>query len=431
MSLGEVDRLEIIRDICHKRIKQKEGAKRLGRTVRQTRRLCKEFTEKGVISLVSKKRGKPSNRRISDEVSKAVIAAIRERYLDFGPSFAHEKLTDPEGLHKFKIGVESVRQLMIDAGIWKAKGRKQIDHHQGRVRRPELGELVQLDGSPHAWFEDRAESCCLLLAVDDATSAIMAGHFVKTECTQGYFDLMETYLHQHGRPMTLYSDRHGIFRVNAKEAESGTGDTQFGRAMRELGIEGICANSPQAKGRVERMNKTLQDRLIKEMRLEGISDMPNGNKYLEKFIKKHNKKYAVTPASPTNAHRSAMPTKKQLDLIFSIQDVRKLSKSLELQYNNMTYQIQVKTPSYTMRGASVKICERQGVVDLIYKGKTLAYNTIDKKNQAQEIVSSKEINPRFDGRSRGHKPKDTHPWKSAYPEKTKKDHFSTAFSKAV
>lgn len=243
---------------------------------------------------------------------------------------------------------------------------------------------------------------------------------------------MRDYLSRHGRPRELYSDKHGIFRVNIPEATSGTGETQFGRAMRELGIKTLCANTPQAKGRVERMNQTMQDRLVKEMRLLGISDMSMGNAFIPKIIAQFKRKFAVVPASCIDAHRPELPTEDQLDLIFSIQCVRRLSKSLELQYNNITYQIQVSTPSYAMRGALVKVYERNGCVCLFYKGKKLTYKIFDKNNRPQEILSSKDIAYRFDRRSLGHKPKGAHPWQKGYPETlvaVKNEHLSTDFKK--
>lgn len=413
MSLKEVDKLGIIQKIEGKKINQKEGAKRLGITERQMRRLCKNFRQHGASSIASKKRGQPSNRRISNPIREAILKAIRENYADFGPTLAHEKLTE---IHELKIGVETVRKLMIEAGLWKPRARKRMKVHQMRTRRPQRGELIQIDGSPHDWFEGRADKCCLLIAIDDATGEVMAAHFVKNESAEGYFELMESYLKQHGRPIALYSDRHGIFRVNTKEAQSGTGETQFSRAMKELGIEIICANSPQAKGRVERMNSTLQDRLIKEMRLQNVSGIAAGNEFLPLFFKKFNLKFTVPPASTVDAHRAEIPSTEILERIFSFQATRKASKSLEIQYNNIGYQIQAKTPSYTMRGASIQVYERKGNITLLYKGRELPYSILDKKNKTQEIVSSKDINQKFDQRSLGNKPKDNHPWKKNYPE---------------
>lgn len=397
------------------RVGQKEGAERLDITVRHLRRLCEELRKDGPRSVISKKRGKPSHRRLGDEVRTAVIELIRDLYPDFGPSLAHEKLVE---LHGLTIGLESVRQLMIRSGLWQGRSRRRIKAHQMRTRRPCRGELIQIDGSPHDWFEGRAERCCLLVAIDDATGEVMGARFVELESTAGYFDLMQEYLSRHGRPQALYSDKHSIFRVNIKEAESGTGETQFGRALRELGIDLICANTPQAKGRVERMNKTLQDRLVKEMRLQGVSGINAGNAFLPGFLEQLNRKYTVRPASAVDLHRLELPTEDALNLIFSVQSVRKLSKSLELQYQNVVYQVQTSTPSYAMRKASVAVCERKGKVTLLYKGKALDYKTLDRHNQPQETLASKDLDHHFDRRSLGHKPKAEHPWRARRAEAT-------------
>ena len=238
MSLNEVDRLKILGQIKLKEITQIEGAKRIGIGKRQMIRVYKLFKKEGLAGVISKKRGNASNNRLPDKVREGVLKAIKTKYSDFGPTLAHEKIVDEEG---FQIGLESVRQLMIKSGLWTSKLRKRIKPHQMRTRRPQRGELIQIDGSPHDWFEGRSAKCCLLVAIDDATSEVMAAFFIETESLEGYFKLMEYYLSQHGRPMALYSDKHGIFRVNAKEAASGTGETQFSRAMRELGIDLICA----------------------------------------------------------------------------------------------------------------------------------------------------------------------------------------------
>ena len=195
-------------------------------------------------------------------------------------------------------------------------------------------------GLKHVWFECRAPKCCLLVFIDDATSRVMAAHFTEVETSEAYFLATEAYIKKHGRPLSFYSDRHAIFRVTLAEAKGGTGDTQFGRALRTLGIELICANSPQAKGRVERMNATLQDRLVKELRLRNISSTPEANAFLSIFFEDLNKRFSVDPADPADTHRLIRPADDILDVILSRQSQRKTSKNLELSYNNMIYQIQ-------------------------------------------------------------------------------------------
>ena len=415
MSIRELNRLKTLEQVQAKQISQIEGAKHLGLSKRQMIRVCKDFRRLGPASVCSKRRGKPSNRMIAEPVRLKVVEAIKHKYSDFGPTFAHEKLTQ---LHQVLIGVESVRQIMITEGLWKPRVRKQIKNHQMRARRPCRGELVQIDGSPHDWFEGRRDSCCLLVFIDDATSEILGLRFVEREAMEGYFDLLREYIARCGRPIALYTDKHATFQVNAKEAKSGTGETQFGRATRELGIKLIAAHSPQAKGRVERANKTLQDRLVKELRLHDISDIDSANDYLPRFMKTHNEKFAVPAANPFDAHQPGLPTEAELDLILSLQFERSLSKSLELSYKSISYQVQTDSPSYALRGAKIKVCERNGKVSLLYKGKELSYKIFDKHNRPTEAVSGKELNNCFDKSDIRYRPRENHPWKRYYPTKS-------------
>jgi len=309
------------------------------------------------------------------------------RYNDFGPTLAQEKLAEEHGL---KLSVESVRKLMLEHGLWDSKRRKTVRVHQQRMRRPCRGELIQIDGSHHHWFETRADACCLYVFIDDATGELMSLHLAEQETAAGYFSGMRSYLLKHGRPVGLYSDKHGIFKVNIKEAKGGTGETQFGRAMRELDIDLTCANTPQAKGRVEKANRTLQDRLVKELRLNNISDIPTANEFLPKFIAKFNKKFAVKPASSVDAHRLSIPSAEQLDQILSWKHQRRVSKNLELSYNNVIYQIQSKAV-HSLRGSNVIICDKEGEITILYKGKSLSYKAFDKKNRSVKVMDRKQV----------------------------------------
>jgi len=411
MSQKELVRLEVVQKILSKQLSQIEAAKQLKLTTRQVRNLGRKYKQNGAAGLVSKRRGKASNNQLSHELKASVIELIKTKYSDFGPTFAHEKLTEQ---HQLELSVESTRQIMINEGIWSGKKRKSTPVHQQRARRSCLGELVQIDGSPHDWFEGRRDECCLLVFIDDATSKLIWLHFEEEETTEGYFTASKAHIKRHGRPLSYYSDRHSIFRVNIPEATSGTGETQFGRAMRELDIEIICANSPQAKGRVEKANRTLQDRLIKEMRLRGISDIPSANAFLPEFMEDYNKRFAVEPANATDAHRTAIPDEETLNLIFSKQYRRTISKNLEISYKNVIYQIQSKTPGYSMRGAKLIVSVRGTEITLLYKGKSLPYKTLDKRNKPLEVVTSKQLNtPK---KVRQTKPAADHPWRN-YPNK--------------
>jgi len=306
---------------------------------------------------------------------------------------------------------------MIQEGFWKGKSRRKRVVHQQRMRRARRGELVQIDGSPHDWFEGRREKCCLLVWVDDATSQLLNLHFEEAETTQGYFYGMKEYLKKHGRPLCLYSDRHGIFRQNQGSDLKELDDPQFKRAMKELDIELICANSPQAKGRVERANGILQDRLVKELRLQGINDLETANAFLPKFIEDYNQRFAVVPQNPMDAHQSALPDDESLDFILSHQALRKLSKNLELSYRNVIYQIQSPQAGYRLRQSSILVSENgEGVVTLWREGKSLPYTTITKQQRRTDILSHKEKNHRVDQvvkaqHKKAYKPPANHPWR--------------------
>lgn len=405
MSHQECERLEAIQRVQRKELSQLAAASLLGLSCRQVRNLQRSYERDGAEGLISCRRGRRSNNRLSCELETEALALVSSRYPDFGPTLAHEKLVETHGL---SLSVESVRQLMIKAGLWKGKRRKTAHIHQMRPRRSCFGELVQIDGSAHAWFESRGPKCCLHVFIDDATSQLMALHFAPQECTQGYFDTLQYYLAHHGRPQTLYSDRHGIFRVNVAEAHKSTGETQFSRALRELGIELICANSPQAKGRVEKANGTLQDRLVKELRLRGISDIAQANAFMPEYIKQYNARFAKPASNPKNRHQQTIPEHDTLALILSHQETRKISKNLEVSYNNVLYQIKTDKPSYNMRGAYLTISDAQGKITLIYKGRELEYKTMDKRNQSTAIVSSKQLAV---PRKAIYKPSSAHPWR--------------------
>jgi len=285
-----------------------------------------------------------------------------------------------------------------------------------RERRPRVGELVQIDGSPHDWFEGRAPKCTLIVFIDDATSRLLDLQFYPSETTQAYMSSLKRYFKRYGRPVALYSDRHSIFTVNTKDAQSGEQLTQFGRALKTLDIEGVQANSPQAKGRVERANQTLQDRLIKEMRLVGVGSMEEGNAFLQQYMEKHNDKFAIKPASEDDAHRTVVHNEQELDLIFSIHYKRKLSKDLSLQYNNTVYQLKIKGIGYAMRGAMMTVCESfDGTVTLLYKGKEQPYTTYKRGEKPQPVADDKTINQIVDQtiikQAADHKPGPDHPWR--------------------
>ncbi|QFU10352.1 Integrase core domain protein [Rhodobacteraceae bacterium THAF1] len=247
----------------------------LGLSRRQVHRRLKTFQSDGPAAIRHKARGRALNNRIDPAVREVAVTLVRENYIDFGPTFAAEKLHEDHGL---KVSRETLRKWMQDAGIWLSRKQRRT-FHQPRLRRECFGELIQIDGSDHHWFEDRGPSCTLLVFIDDATSTLMHLEFLMSESTFSYFGALEDYLHEHGRPVAFCSDKHTVLRAAQQGAKCGHGMPQFGRALNELNIEILCANSSQAKGRVERANRTLQDRLVKELRLAGISDLKAANAF--------------------------------------------------------------------------------------------------------------------------------------------------------
>ena len=409
MSKKELTRLEVMQRLDQGRMKQREAAESLGVSARHVRRLLRCFREQGERGLISKRRGKPSNNRLKEETRQRTIELIEKNYRDFGPTLAHEKLTE---VHELKLSVESVRQIMIAQEWWKPRKVKRDDVHQMRPRRERLGELVQIDGSPHAWFEERGPKCALLVYIDDATGRLMELLFVPAETTAAYFTATRHYLKQYGRPLAFYSDKDGIFKVNIKNATSGSGMTQFGRAMKELDIEILCANTPQAKGRIERANQTLQDRLVKELRLQGISSMEEANAFLPLFIADFNRRFAVQPRSNDNAHRPLLFSEDELDIMFTHQESRVLSKNLTMQYNNVIYQIQSPGSTYVLRRAKVIVCENaQGEITILRHGRPLQYSVFHKQQRQAEVVMPKEIDGHLEKLKEPHKPAANHPWR--------------------
>ena len=417
MSDKELSRLEVMNRLEEQRMKQQEAADQLGISVRHVKRLLKTYRKKGAEGLISKRRGKPSNNRLKAEMKQEAIELIRKRYEGFGPTLAHEKLTEVHGIN---ISVESVRQLMIAEKLWKPRRAKRPVVHQMRVRRACLGELVQIDGSPYDWFEGRAPACNLLVFIDDATGKLLELYFTPQESMFSYSAAVKQYIVRYGKPVAFYSDKHGIFRVNVKNALSGTGLTQFGRAMKDLDIEIICANTPQAKGRVERANQTLQDRLVKEMRLLGISSIEEGNVYVQEYIKDFNRRFAVVPRSSHDAHRPLLPTD-DLDRILTWQETRTLSKNLTFQFKKVIYQILTSRPSYAMRKARITVCENaHGEISVLYKGHPLSFSIFHKQQHQAEVVSSKSIDQKL---KKPWRPADDHPWRK-YGQRLNNSHIS-------
>lgn len=404
MSNTELTRKTEIERVLDQRIPQKGAAKRLGMSERQFRRILRRYRQEGDVGIISRKRGKPSNRKIETEIREAVREFINDPIMQgFGPTLMCEKLAIIKGI---QLSKETLRGLMIESGVWEAKTKKKKEPHYSRPRRKHRGELVQIDGSEHAWLEDRGPKATLLVFVDDATSEILAAEFVPEESFFSYGELCKRYFSENGIPKSFYSDRFSVFRNNRKDNLSYEPVTQFQRALTVLGIEIICANSPQAKGRVERANQTLQDRLIKEMRLLGICTYELANLFLPEFIHDYNHRFAVMSASILDFHRPLDKTQ-DLDFLFSIHDFRTITNTLLIHYAAKVYQIVTNHPAYYYAKQEVLItCDNIGVVSAWFHGSLLTLKEIEKRPRQGVVVSTKanEVKPL--------PPAYNHPWRS-------------------
>ena len=369
LSTREMDTLAIITRLAERRMTQAQAARSLDRSERQVRRLLRAFERDGPAGLADKRRGRPAPNRIAKAYQEHVVGLVRERYADFGPTFAQEKL---EEYHDIRVATETLRQWMIAAGIWKTRAERKKRIQQPRHRRDCYGELVQIDGSDHHWFEDRGPRCVLLVYVDDATGKLMALRMCVSESAFSYFHATRSYLGRHGKPVAFYSDKAGVFRVNAKRPKAGDGFTQFGRAMSDLNIDIICANTPAAKGRVERANKTLQDRLVKELRLRGICTMNDANAYLPEFMDDYNRRFGRAARNDHDAHRPLLE-RDCLDDIFTWQEQRRVTAQLTVHHKRTMYLLEPTEEAKAAAKKRVTVVEYEdGRVSIRFEGIALA-----------------------------------------------------------
>lgn len=390
MNDKEILKLGAIRDVCEKRIHREDAARVLSLSVRQVQRLVTRFRQYDAASIVHQRRGQSSSNRINHSVKLRCLALIREHYADFGPTLAHEKLTERHDIH---VSVETLRQWMIADGLWVPHAKRKPRVYQPRYRRDCLGELIQIDGSHHDWFEGRSPKCCLLVYIDDATGRLMNLRFSETESAFDYMVATREYIDQHGKPTAFYSDRHAVFHVSKRDAQTDR-LTQFGRVLQDLNIELICANSSQAKGRVERANKTLQDRLVKEMRLQGINTIEQANIWLPDFITDFNRRFAKPARYPKDMHRTVRESMDELDDIFAWQELRKLSKSLTFQYDKVMYLIDPTEQNQRLVNQTVKVLDRpDGTIAIQYAHRKLTFKVFDKLANVDQgqVVDNKRL----------------------------------------
>lgn len=407
MNQKEVSRLRVLEQVVQGALNQDAAADVLQLSVRQLRRIQRRYEAGGASALVHGLRGRASNHTLEAAVVRQAQQLIATHYADFGPTLACEMLAERHGI---KLSVESVRTLMRAAGLWRARRRRCTPIHPMRERRPRRGELIQIDGSPHDWFEGRGPRCTLLVFIDDATSELMALRFARAETTADYLRVLRQHILAHGLPMCLYSDRHSIFRSTSPQDPQ---PTCFAQALERLGIEGIQANSPQAKGRVERANQTLQDRLVKAMRLEAINDIETANAWLPAYIKAHNQRFAVAPALPEDAHAPYLGQADALDLALAFHHDRRLSSTLSCQFRQRVVQVLAPAEQRRLAGERVQVIEHlDGSLQVLHAGRALRFETLPKPSRIKPVEDAKSLNTRVQAVvTKRSGPPANHPWR--------------------
>jgi transposase len=412
MSTREIDRLGVINKLIEKQLVAREAAEQLGLSVRQVKRLKKRFKKQKAAGLIHLSRGRASNRRLKTDLVEKILKLVKTTYVGFGPTLAAEKLLE---LHKIKISDEALRGIMSKNNLWKQKPRKKNkEHRDWRPRKESYGAMLQYDGSYHLWFEDRAGECCLLLAVDDATGKITKAVFDHHEGIRPTFSFWKAYVEEKGKPSAIYLDKFSTYKINHKSAEDNKEMiTQFQRVCQDLNITLISAHSPEAKGRVERMFQTLQDRLVKELRLQNISDIAIANKFLkEKFIPDFNERFAVVPEKKTDLHR---PLTKidvtNLDNIFSVHSKRVVMNDFTVQFKTQYFQLNQQQPVMVCREEKILVEEHLGgEIKLKLRGKELRYEVLPRR---PEKVCKLKIPALTTGRPT-YIPPANHPWRRQF-----------------
>ena len=413
LGMRDIDRIRIIRNVLDKRLTNKQAAKQLDLSKRQVIRLKHLYRRRGVPGLIHGLRGHPSIHQLKPGLGNLILQRLRQAAWEgFGPTFAHEQLVK-KGL---RVGATTVRTLMIQNRLWKA--HKPIESHRAwRPRRDCLGELIQVDGSDHPWFEGRGARCWLIAYIDDATSRLMYAEFADTEDTVTLMRTTRTYLQTHGRPLAFYVDKDSIYKTSRRptideELQDLYPITQYTRAMKELGIDVICANSPQAKGRVERLFNTLQDRLVKELRLHNISTKEEANRFLQTtYLAEHNARFAIAPANTTNAHQPLLKIHR-LSEILSLRTERTLANDFTVRFTNQYFQVLAKQGIKPNRKLEVEV-RLDGTISLRYKAHYLRYKRIPKRLPASSSPQAavERLLRTLIAKKTVARPGPTHPWR--------------------
>jgi hypothetical protein len=394
----ELKRLHVIHRVLDEALKQVEAAEILSLSDRQIRRIIKKVRVEGDVGIIHESRGKPSNRRLPKKIKDKAIKFYREKLRGFGPTLASEKLSELEGI---EINKDTLRKWLIETGDWE-KVRKSRKHRQWRERKHHIGEMIQIDGSHHDWFEGRGPECVLMGYIDDATGKVYA-KFYEYEGTMPAMDSFKRYVKKYGIPVRAYLDKHTTYKSPKKAAFTGYDEeplSQFERAMKELGVEVSHAHSPQAKGRIERLFRTFQDRVVKEMRLKGIKTIEEANKFLVNYLPLYNKKFAVKPKEKEDIHRG-IPKGMNLDRILCIKTERTLRNDFTIAHSGKLYQIQDR-----IKTGKVIVEERiNGTMAITHNGTFLKFKEIMERYERQKTK------PRLSGKKRQCKPPADHPWR--------------------
>lgn len=397
MSQRELRRLHIIHNAIEGLLKQKEAAGLLSLSDRQIRRLIKKVEEEGDAGIIHKSRGRPSNRRLPKKIKDKAIELYRQKYVGFGPLLTSEKLLEQDGI---TVNDETLRKWLIESGDWK-KTRKGRKHRQWRPRKHHFGEMIQIDGSHHDWFEGRGSECVLMGYIDDATGKVFA-RFYNYEGTKPAFDSFKRYARKYGIPQKAYLDKHTTYKSPKKAAFPLYDEkplSQFERAMKELGVDVIHAHSPQAKGRIERLFRTFQDRVVKEMRLRGIKTVEEANKFLAEYLPRHNRKFTVKPKEGIDLHRK-IPLGLNLDSILCVKEGRVLRNDFTISYKGKLYQI-----TESIKAEKVTVQERiNGKMLIIHNGAFVEFKEITERPEKQKKPS--EVKKQITG-----SPPLDHPWR--------------------
>ncbi len=411
MSVRELKRLKVVQEAIARHITQKGASELLGLSERHVRRLVRAIRNEGERGLVHKSRGRPSNNRIADEVNAKALKAYKDSYIGFGPTLASEKMLEREGI---AVSRETLRKYLMKEGLWSRK-RRNSPHRRLRERKEYFGEMVQMDGSHHDWLEGRGPGLVLMGYIDDATGNVF-GKFFDYEGTVPAMDSFRAYTKKYGLPQSVYVDKHSTYRLTARQKEEELQDmpmSQFERALTELGVKVIHANSPQAKGRVERLFGTLQDRLVKEMRLKGIQTKEEANRFLKSFLPAYNRRFKVPAAKDGNLH-TGVPKWVDLDDFLCIKTNRVARNDNTVSLNSKMFQIEEPVST-----THVEIQQRlNGKLLIKAGGKSLKYSQI-------EVVSKPKRKPTAPRARRPVIPKATHPWRK--PIKPQKIRWAHAY----